>query len=103
MEFSTCKITVVRRSIDHELNNEYLASPEHMKVCDQVDDHQEFFVENPYIMPAGICPWAWADLRPAITALAAGSRSPFMKNEHATLALCSDPFRPVTFLIERVD
>lgn len=103
MEFSKCKITVVRKSIEHELNNEYLASPEQIKVCDQVEDRQEFLVENPFMMPAGLCPWAWADLRTAITAVASGGRFPFMKSKHSALAICSDPHRPVTFLIERAD
>lgn len=103
MKFHTCKITVVQRSINHELVHDYLASPENFKICDQVEDKQEFLVENPYVMPAGICPWAWADIRVYIIALASGSRFPFMEKDNSILTICSDPFRPVIFLIERID
>ena len=68
-----------------------------------LEDHQEFLVENPYKMPAGICPSAWADIRTYIIALASGSSFPFMKKDNSILASCSDLFRPVIFLIERIE
>ncbi len=102
MVFSQCRITVVRRSINNELIAEYLASPESFKICNKVEDNQEFIVENPYEMPAGICPSAWADIRTYIIALASGSCFPFMEKDNSAIATCSDPFRPVIFLIERI-
>jgi uncharacterized repeat protein (TIGR04076 family) len=103
MTFHTCKITVVRRSINHEFIHKYLASPENFTICNKVDDHQEFLVDSPYEMPEGICPSAWADIRTYIIALASGSNFPFMKKENSILASCSDLFRPVIFHIERIE
>ncbi|MCP4350683.1 MAG: TIGR04076 family protein [Desulfobacterales bacterium] len=103
MKFHTCKITVVQKNINNELVNNYMASPENFKICDQVEDNQEFFVENPYIMPAGICPSAWADIRTYIIALASGGSFPFMEKDNSILTSCTDPFRPVIFMIERID
>jgi uncharacterized repeat protein (TIGR04076 family) len=103
MKFHPCKITVVRKSINNEFVHKYLASPGNFNICNQVEDHQEFLVENPYEMPAGICPSAWADIRTYIIALASGSSFPFMEKDDSILASCSDPFRPVIFLIERIE
>lgn len=103
MMFHTCKITVVQRSINNEFVHEYLASPGKFNRCNTVEDHQEFLVENPYEMPVGLCPSAWADIRTYIIALASGGSFPFMKQDNSILASCSDLFRPVIFLIERIE
>ncbi len=103
MMFSKCKITVVRRGLDKELIQEYLDSPEKFNRCNKVKVNQEFFVENPFEKPPGMCSSAWADIRSNILALASGGRFPFMKDKNSILASCSDLFRPVIYRIERID
>ncbi len=100
--FHKCRITVIKRMVNKEICDEYLAKPEYMKVCDKVSDGQTFEVDSPFDMPEGICPSAWADIRQFIMALASGGSFKFMKDENTTLAQCSDLFRPVIFKIERV-
>ncbi len=74
-----------------------------MKICNLLEENQEFVVNNPYYPPEGLCPSAWADIRPYIITMATGGEWDFMVNPKSTLAICSDPFRPVVFKIERVE
>lgn len=73
-----------------------------MKICNIVNENDEFLVTNPYNMPENMCVSAWADIRPYIITMAAGGKFDFMNNPELTLAICSDPFRPVIFKIERI-
>ena len=102
MLFNKCKITVKKRYLNEEIVNTYLKDPAWMKICDLVQDNQEFIVENPFEMPKGICASAWADIRPHIITMASGGKFKFMKNTNVGIAICSDPFRPVVFEIERI-
>ncbi len=98
-----CKITVVKRGFNKEIVDSYVKNPERFSVCDRVEDGQEYIVTNPYEMPEGICPSAWADIRPYILAISAGGTFGMMKDENSALATCTDLFRPVIFKIERID
>lgn len=101
--FYKCKITVIEKKRDDKMVNEFLNNPSSLRVCDKVELGQEFIVTNPFDMPEGICASAWADIRPFILTMASGGKFPFLKDEKIGVAICSDPFRPVTFKIERVD
>ncbi len=101
--FFKCKITVVDKKIDQKIIDRYLANREFMKICDRVEIGQEFIVDNPFEIPDGLCASAWADIRPAIINMATGGSFKIMKNENLSVAICSDPFRPVTFQIERIN
>ncbi len=101
--FHKCKATVVQRGVNRDLADAYLKKPENCSACTRVADHQEFIISNPFEMPQGICPWAWADIRPFILTIASGGSLGMMKNRHTALATCSDLFRPVTFKIEKMD
>lgn len=100
--FHKCRVTVIKRACNMDLVNSYVKSPENFSICNKVEDNQEFIVANPYEMPEGICPYAWADIRPQILAIASGSTFEFLKEKNATLASCTDLFRPVIFKIERI-
>ncbi len=102
MMFHKCKITVIKKEFNKELVSSHLKNPDNFLVCDIVKDNQEFIISNPFEMPEGICAWAWADIRPFILSIASGSTFDFMKDKNATLATCTDLFRPVTFKIERI-
>ncbi|MCG8501993.1 MAG: TIGR04076 family protein, partial [Firmicutes bacterium] len=64
--FHPCKITVVKKGFDDELVNAYLENPKRMKICDRVEENQEYLVSDPFEMPDNFCAWAWADIRPSI-------------------------------------
>ncbi len=100
--FHKCKVTVVDKKFDKEVIDRYLSQPEYMKICDVVEIGQEFIINSPFDMPEGICPSAWADLKPAIMVMASGGSFKMMKNENMSISICQDPFRPVTFQIERL-
>lgn len=100
--FHPCKITVVKKGLNNELINRFLENPERMRICDKVEENQEFLVSNPFEMPENLCASAWADIRPFILTIAAGGEFDFMSNKKSTLATCTDPFRPIIFKIERI-
>lgn len=101
--FHKCKVTVVQRGLNKEIINSYVKNPENLSICNMVEDNQEFMVSNPYEMPDGICPGAWADIRPSIIAIASGSTFDFLTQKNTALATCTDLFRPVIFKIEKID
>ena len=101
--FHQCKITVIKRSYDKELVDSYVKNPENVAKCNVLKDNQEFIISNPYEMPEGICPYAWADIRPQILTIASGGTNDFLNIENYSLATCTDLFRPVIFKIERVE
>lgn len=97
-----CKITVIKRMLNHDLVEEYLENPERFGVCDRFSDGQEFLVNDPFKAPAGFCTWAWADLRGDIMMVMSGGELSFIKPRGTVIAGCTDWFRPVIFKIERV-
>ncbi len=101
-----CKITVIKRTINHDIINDYLKDEyQDRKVCERFKDGQEFLVtkESRYGPPEGFCQWAWADIRNDILILLYGGNIPHMKNESANIVGCTDWFRPVYFKLERVE
>jgi uncharacterized repeat protein (TIGR04076 family) len=98
-----CKITVLRRTLNRDLADEYLITEGDFGACDQFSDGQEFVSENPFTMPEGFCPWAWADIRGDIMTIAAGGDLPWIKQRGTTITGCTDWFRPVIFKVERVE
>ncbi len=86
-----------------DLVNSYVQRPENFAACDRVKDNQEFIIPNPYEMPEGICPYAWADIRPQILAIASGGTFSLLKEKNTAVATCTDLFRPVLFKIEKID
>lgn len=102
MKFYPCKITVIKKELYKDLVNSFVKNPDSIKKCSLVEENQEFIVTNPYNMPEKMCASAWADIRTYIITMATGGAFDFMINTESTLAICSDPFRPVIFRIERL-
>lgn len=102
MMFDKCRITVIKREFYSDVAEEFLKEPARMKRCDLVKENQEYIVTNPYYPPEGFCPSAWADIRPYLLVATSGGSSDFLKNPNVSVAICSDPFRPVVFKIERI-
>ncbi|MDO8685362.1 MAG: TIGR04076 family protein [Clostridiales bacterium] len=100
-----CKITVLRRTINEDIVDKYLddsfKNPT-FGLCDHFADDEEFVVED-FDMPEGFCPWAWADIQRDVVAINLGGADfPWMKAKGTAMVCCTDGFRPVIFLIERV-
>lgn len=102
-----CRITVLERTLNHDLIDEYLAE-EYKEIgpCEQFSDGQEFVLEGFEEMatvPEGFCAWAWADIRHDILSVASGGDMPGFKQAGVAIAGCTDWFRPVIFKIERIE
>ena len=56
--------------------------------------------------PIGLCDSAWESMRYFVEALSQGRGNFYegwMKNPYSALISCNDGFRPVSFLLERID
>lgn len=102
-EMSKCKITVLKRTVNQDIADEYLAIEGQITPCDRFEDGQEFDVDIWYQPPEGFCTWAWADIRREIKTIAAGGNLGSVKQPGTAIAGCTDWFRPVIFKIERLD
>jgi len=101
-----CKITVIKRTINQDLIDEYLDrdASKNLGPCERFVDAQEFIVDGYSAeVPEGFCAWAWADIRRDILSVAAGADMPGMKQKGAVITGCTDWFRPVIFKVERID
>lgn len=101
-ELYNCRITVVKRMLNQDLAEQYLDVEDEIVLCEQFGDGQEFVVEQPYQVPEGFCPWAWADIRSDIMIITTGGDPPWMKQRGTLITGCTDWFRPVIFKVERV-
>ena len=87
------KLTVLKRGFEKAYADAFLdgkGGP-----CPKFKDGQEFMVPSQWAMPAGMCEWAWGDIRTYIHDVFLGGKT--------TVGCCTDGFRPVFFKIERVD
>jgi len=98
-----CKITVLKRTLNQDLVQEYLETKGSFDACEQFSDGQEFVLEDPFEMPKGFCTWAWADIRSDIMTIMAGGNPPWIKQRGVAITGCTDWFRPVIFKVERID
>ena len=104
MKTPPCKITVVKRYLNKELIGAFIEeSHRDIDRCDMFEDGQEFVLSDPWRMPEGFCPWAWADIRKDIMFVVCGGVMPGMKDQNVLISGCSDWFRPVIFKIERLE
>ena len=101
-----CKITVLKRTINQDLIDEYLDDTcEDIGPCDRFQDGQEFVID-PSVVPEDFCvccAWAWADIRKDILTVAYGGDMVGMKQPGTVIAGCTDWFRPVIFKVERIE
>ena len=94
------KITVAKRISNQDLIAEYGKGME--PLCEAVKEGEEFISED-FAMPAGFCPWAWADIRHDILTLMSGGNFYWVKQKGTAISGCTDWFRPVIFKIERIE
>ena len=102
-----CKITVLKRSVNKDLANEYLIEAyKDIAPCQVFKEGQEFIIEGldkVAQVPEGFCAWAWADIRKDISHIMLGGENPGMKQKGTAIVGCTDWFRPVIFKIERIE
>ena len=94
------RITILKTDSNKELYDIYVKDL--APVCPIFREGQQF-VSKDLFMPEGFCDWAWADIQRDVAVLCSGGDYPWIKLEGATVACCTDAFRPVTFLIERIN
>ena len=69
-------------------------------ICERFGD-RDCFVSKNCNMPDGFCSWAWADIQSYVMTLARGGNFIGVR-EGTYVSCCTDGFRPVFFLIERI-
>ncbi|MDL2225318.1 TIGR04076 family protein [Eubacteriales bacterium OttesenSCG-928-M02] len=102
-----CKVTVLRKELYRDLQEEYLADPQSGK-CPYFEEGQAFLVEGDdffRMMHGQFCAEAWDCIsRYVYAALQGGSiMQGWTKDERVMIASCNDGTRPVIFKLERVD
>ncbi len=100
-----CKITVLKRTINRDLIEEYIIDLYHdINLCERFKDGQEIIIDpNLASVPEGFCDWAWADIRKDIMTIASGGNIIGMKQNGTVITGCTDWFRPVIFKVERLE
>lgn len=96
------KVTAVKQAIHHDLIERYenpLEQPCSIKVGD-------VFICNGWNRPENFCESAWETISPFVMTLAYGGEDIYngwMKDPKTALISCNDGFRPVSFLLERLN
>lgn len=99
---SNCKITVVKRTINQDLIDEYIHdSRKNIGLCSAFEDGQEFVIEDFPSKPDGFCDWAWATIHKDVVAVMFGGTYPWLKQPGTAITCCTDGLRPVIFRVER--
>jgi uncharacterized repeat protein (TIGR04076 family) len=101
---ATCKITVLKRTINRDLIDEYSSNTsESFGLCDRYEDGQEFLLEGFPEKPEGFCDWAWTDIHRDVVALMIGGNFSWMRLPGTAVSCCTDGLRPVIFKVERIE
>jgi uncharacterized repeat protein (TIGR04076 family) len=99
----TCKITVLKRSLNQELIDTYVShTREDYGRCHAYEDGQEFVLEGFPLKPEGFCDWAWADIHREVVAVMFGGSYPWIEQPSTAITCCTDGLRPVIFKVERI-
>ncbi|MFW9924510.1 MAG: TIGR04076 family protein [Candidatus Thorarchaeota archaeon] len=99
------KITVVKKFKTKDVLGYDFKFPNSnvVKECNQVQEGQEFIVENDLSMPEGFCRWAWVDIYRDIAVLTMGGTFAEGELTGTKYSCCSDGLNPVVFLLERLE
>ena len=92
------RITVLERSINPEYLKEYTKTD--WEPCERLSVGQQF-VSIRCNMPDGFCSWAWADIQKYVMTLARGGNFLGVR-DGVFITCCTDGFRPVFFMLERI-
>ena len=95
------RITVLKRLYHKDLAELYTGPPAYGP-CDMMPEGRQFIVPLSSQMPEGFCSFAWGEMHKYVLTLARGGDLAGAK-PGVFVASCSDGFRPVIFLLERID
>ena len=96
------RITAIRKADYRDLQTLYENPIEH--ACDVLEGQS--WVSHGGAWPDGLCLSAWDSMQWFVQELAAGRGNFYdgwMRNPHSAFISCNDGFRPVSFLLERID
>jgi len=93
-------ITVLRTRTDRELLDTYAID---LSPTCPVHREGQKYMSRDLEMPEGFCDWAWADIQRDVAVICSGGDYPWSRKKGAAVACCTDAFRTVVFLIERVE
>ena len=103
-EIPKCRVTVLKRTINQDLINEYLDDElRDIGLCECFRDVQEIIIDDHSTVPENFCASAWADIRKDILTIAIGGNMPGIRQHGTLITGCTDWFRPVIFKVERMD
>lgn len=102
-----CKITVLKKTFDRELAEEYGAAG--LTACPMLREGQVFHAD--YACPEGFCDEAWKAIYQYVFALAHGAGQggglfyygDWIRKPGLAICSCNDGLRPVIFKIERTE
>ena len=100
-----CKITVLERTFNKELVEQYIREDRRMSFgpCELFHEGQEFITDVFTSLPQGFCPWAWDDIYKSLIFLATGDGSGTVyRDTNVVIACCTDGLRPVFFRLEKL-
>ena len=101
---SKCKITVVKRSLNQELIDEYVSDTrQDFDRCHVYEEGQEFILDGFPLKPEGFCDWAWADIHREVVAIMFGANYPWIAQPGTAITCCTDGLRPVIFKVELIE
>lgn len=96
------RITAIRKADYKDLQSLYENPIQH--TCDVCEGQQ--WIAPCGSKPDGLCDSAWESMRAFVEELAAGGGNFYdgwMRNPYSALISCNDGFRPVSFLLERIE
>ena len=103
---ASVKITVLDKIARKDLQKEYGTmdfKDSDDTTCDMFKTGDTFIFKSGDGVPAGFCPWAWADIHRDVVAVKSGANFRHIKSAGTQISCCTDGLRPVFFKIERID
>ena len=102
------KVTVVKRCNCNDLFPDgppvaYADKLQEGPQCPVFKEGQEFIIDDAHAVPEGFCAWAHANIHTLTMHLFMGGSCDWANPRTATLACCTDGFRPVIFKLERIE
>jgi uncharacterized repeat protein (TIGR04076 family) len=102
------RITVVRRASYDDLREKLWNHADFPKSstgpCRLLAEGQSWVIDGWPDMPESFpCNSAWADIRDDVATVAFGGSQPWMAKAGTAMTCCNDGFRPVSFLVERIE
>ena len=101
------RITVAKRAVHQDLVDRYVdkvRAPNMSAPCQRFAEGKSYVVDGFPAKPADFpCDWAWADIQRDVAMILFGARLPWMTRPGTAMPCCSEGFRPVSFLVGRIE